>query len=68
MNKIVLKIKGMHCDGCAKRIEKILNSKDEIKSVKVDLSSKTAEVEYNNLAIEAIIKLIENAGFEAKIK
>lgn len=68
MNKIIINIEGMHCEGCVNRIEKILNSNDEIKKAKVDLSSKTAEIEYNNLTEEAIIEMIENAGFEAKVK
>lgn len=68
MNKIIINVEGMHCEGCVNRLEKILNSKEKIKSAKVDLASKTAEVEYNNLTEEAIVEIIENAGFEAKVK
>lgn len=66
--KTIINIEGMHCEGCVNRIEKILNGKEAIKSVKVSLETKTAEVEYENITIEEIIEMIENAGFEAKVK
>jgi len=66
--KTIFNIEGMHCEGCVNRIEKILNAKESIKSVKISLEEKTAEVEYENITIETIIEMIENAGFEAKVK
>lgn len=66
--KTIINIEGLHCEGCVNRIEKILKAKEAIKSVKVSLETKTAEVEYENITIEEIIEMIENAGFEAKVK
>lgn len=66
--KTIVTIEGMHCEGCVNRIEKILNTKKNINSVKVNLELKIAEIEYENITIEEIIDMIENAGFEAKVK
>lgn len=66
--KTIINIEGLHCEGCVNRIEKILKAKEAIKSVKVSFETKTAEVEYENITIEEIIEMIENVGFEAKVK
>lgn len=68
MNTIKLNIEGMHCEGCKNRLEKVLNSKDEVKSAKVNLQKKEAEIEYENINEKNLIKIIEQAGFKAKIK
>lgn len=65
MTKIVLKIDGMHCDACAKRLENVLNRKDEVKSAKVDFNTKKAEVEFENSTKEKIEEYIETAGFKS---
>ncbi len=68
MNEIIINIEGMHCEGCSNRLEKVLNSKEEIISAKVSLEDKKAEIKYNGLAEKELIKIIETAGFKAKIK
>ncbi len=68
MNEIIINIEGMHCEGCSNRLEKVLNSKEEIISAKVSLEDKKAEIKYNGLTEKELIKIIETAGFKAKIK
>ncbi len=66
MENINLKIEGMHCDGCAKRLEKVLNNIEGVKTAKVSFSDKCASIEYTeeNVSIEELKEAIVDAGFE----
>ena len=64
MNKIVLKIDGMHCDKCAERLEKDLNNKEEIKKAKVSFKKKEAIITHNDLSLDKLKEYIEESGFE----
>ena len=62
--KISLKIKGMHCEGCAKAIEKYLKNKEGIISAKVSFSLNKAIIEYDNRLNENKLKeFIKEAGY-----
>ena len=63
--KITLKIDGMHCDGCATRLEKALLNKENIKKVKVSFKEKTAVIEYDNIDKKEVEKYIEEIGFHS---
>lgn len=65
MNKIILKIDGMHCNGCAERLEKVLNKKDSIKKASVNFDNKEAIIEYDDISIKDIEEFIEDAGFKS---
>jgi len=67
MEKNTLKIKGMHCESCAKTIEKALSKEKGIFSAKVIFSLEKAIIEYDpgEIGINEIKKVIENAGYEA---
>lgn len=65
MNKIVLKIEGMHCTGCSERLEKSLKAKKNIKKVKVNFEKREAEIEYDKLSKEDIESYIEDIGFHS---
>lgn len=65
--KVIINVNGMHCESCKERLEKILNSKEEIINAKVDLKQNIAEIEYDNLTEKDLIELIENTGFDATI-
>ena len=65
MNKIV-KIEGMRCGGCAKRVETALSTFKEIKKVTVDLEQKQALIEFKKeLDNQIIIDTINDLGFQA---
>ena len=68
MKEVVLKIKGMHCEGCSTRLEKVLNNQDGIEEAHVSLESANAEIKYNEvqLSIDEIKEAVEDAGFEAE--
>ena len=63
MKKIFLKIDGMHCDGCAKRIENSLKSNKDVKTINVSFSNKEAIIECNEKIISDIKEKINDLGF-----
>ena len=67
MNKVELKIEGMHCTGCSSRLEKVLNNLDGVK-VQVSFEDKKAIVEYDDTktSLDDIKEAIVDAGFEYK--
>jgi Cu+-exporting ATPase len=67
MEKITLKIKGMHCESCAKTIEKALLKEKGIFSANVNFALEKAFIEYDpkEIGINEIKKVIENAGYKA---
>lgn len=62
--KIVLKIEGMHCEGCKKRVENVLSNNKDLKNINVSLENKQVEYESKNENIEDVKKSIENLGFK----
>ena len=66
MENTNLKIEGMHCDGCAKRLEKVLNNIEGVKTAKVIFEEKCARVEYTEekVSVEELKEAIVDAGFE----
>lgn len=65
MKKVILKIDGMHCEGCSSRLEKSLNVQDGIIKASVDLENKLAVIEYENIDVEKIEEYIEDTGFKS---
>jgi copper chaperone len=66
MNETVLKIEGMHCDGCAERIRTVLEREPGVRAAEVSLTNKQARVKFNlrNLDDGRLVELVETAGFE----
>ena len=65
--KIVVKIDGMSCSHCAKRVEDGLKKIDNVKSVKVDLNNKKATVTYkDSIDTDMIEKTINELEYEFK--
>lgn len=57
MNKII-KVSGMSCEHCIKRITNAINEIEGAKCINISLENETVEVEYLN---EEILKQIEDA-------
>ena len=68
MEKVELKIKGMHCTGCSTRLEKVLNNQDGVSKAEVSFENAKANIEYEDgkTNIAEIKEAIEDAGFEAE--
>lgn len=67
MEKIELKIEGMHCGACATGIQMLVSQIDGVKSVFVDYDSKKGIFEFDPAKVskDKIIKEIEGLGYKA---
>ena len=66
MKKIEIKIEGMHCEGCSKRLTKVLSNVEGVNMAEVSLENKLADIEYDETIakLEDFYEAIEDAGFE----
>ena len=66
MKKVEIKIEGMHCEGCSKRLTKVLSNVEGVNMAEVSLENKLADIEYDETIakIEDFYEAIEDAGFE----
>ena len=67
MDYTTIKIQGMSCEHCVKRVTKALESLPGVKEVKVDLTTGTATfLKPQTLSQEEIVKVIEEAGYKVE--
>lgn len=60
-------IDGMMCENCAAAVTKAISAVHGVSSVKVDLSGKCAEVDYDGKASDKeIMDVIDDLGYEPK--
>ncbi|WP_130805554.1 heavy-metal-associated domain-containing protein [Senegalia massiliensis] len=59
-----LTVKGMSCGHCQKAVEESLKSLEQVTNARVDLASKTAEVEGYKLNDDDLKKAVTDAGYE----
>jgi copper chaperone len=61
-------VEGMHCGGCVKSVTGALSRLPGVVSVDVSLERRAATVEFDGDAVQpdAIIAVIQKAGFEAR--
>lgn len=64
--KNVIKVDGMSCGHCVKRVTNTINELDGISSVDVSLSEKTVTVEYDDTkaSLKDIEEAINEAGYD----
>jgi copper chaperone len=69
MESCVLSVQGMKCDGCVQTIQRAVGLVQGVKNVRVDRPAASAHVEYDatSASIEAMIAMIEKAGFRASV-
>lgn len=69
MPQIQFQIKGMTCQACANRIEKVLNKKDFVQAASVNFASETAQIQFDDTQTspEQLIQIIEKTGFQAAL-
>ena len=67
MQKIDLKIEGMHCGACATGIQMLVSTMDGVASIFVDYEGKKGTVEFDEAKVtkEAIVKSIAELGYTA---
>ena len=68
MKEVVLKIKGMHCEGCSTRVKKVLNNQDGVEEAKVSLEKAEANIKFDETqtSVDELKEAVEDAGFEAE--
>lgn len=66
MEKKILKIKGMHCAACVKRVEDILNQQESISEAKVNLATTEALIKYDPSKFELaqIKQALQKGGYD----
>ena len=64
----LIRIDGMTCGGCKKSVEKALSGVTGVKSVSVDLDGGTASVEHDGTEAAALVRAVEDAGFDAALQ
>lgn len=64
---ITLKVSGMHCDGCSKRLQKSLSKIDGVKDVNPDFKTEQVRIQFdeNKADLEKIRGIIRKTGFIA---
>lgn len=69
MKNIIIKIKGMGCQNCVNVVMESLSEIDGINKVNVSLEKELAEVEYDELKVNAdkMIETIKELEYEASI-
>ncbi len=65
MEKIIIKVNGMVCGGCEKRVKNALENIEEIKKVDANHKKGTVTISLkNNIETRIIEEKIEDLGFE----
>lgn len=65
----ILNVEGMSCNHCVASVRKALEGLEGVREADVSLDDKKARVELDkDLADEALVKVVEDAGFSAKIE
>ena len=67
MEKIELKIEGMHCGACATGIQMLVSSMEGVSNVFVDYEGKKGTLEFDPAKVtkDAIVKAIAELGYTA---
>jgi copper chaperone len=66
---VLIDVEGMTCEHCVMRVTKALQGVKGVRTVKVDLAGKKAEVviDIDEAKEPSLVKAIEKVGFKAKI-
>ncbi|MBI3370152.1 MAG: heavy-metal-associated domain-containing protein [Betaproteobacteria bacterium] len=67
MDKVELKVEGMHCEGCVKSVTRVLTALPGVDSVEVLLAEGKANVAYDPVraGVADFKRAVEHAGFKA---
>ena len=65
MQEIILNVKGMMCEGCENRIQKVVKNIEGVESVSANHNTGKVSITANeNLEKETITEAIEDIGYE----
>ncbi len=65
MNTAKFKVQGMHCDGCARIIQSLLEKKSGVRAASVSFKESEARILYDTkiVAEKQLVAAIEKAGY-----
>lgn len=68
MEKTVIAVEGMSCQGCVRNITEVLSGLAGVQQAVVDLAAATATVDYDagQISRPDLCQAIEDAGFDAR--
>ena len=67
MKEIILKVEGMHCEGCEKRIQNAIKNIEGVESVTANYNDGTVKVTLiKDIEKNIVTETIEDIGFEVK--
>lgn len=68
MSTTTITIEGMHCDGCAERVKRVLEREAGVRTAAVSYAGGQAEVEYDErvTAADRLEQVVERAGYTAR--
>lgn len=68
MEKVTLNVQGMSCDHCVKAVEGSVSGLNGVNTVKVNLKTKTVDVEFNNqeVTLDKIKETIDDQGYDVE--
>lgn len=69
MNTTTIKIEGMHCDGCAERVKRVLERQPGVREAAVSFEAEEARVKYDEQAVttDRLRSVIERAGYSVSV-
>lgn len=69
-NKVLLEVDGMTCAACSSIIEKVVGKLEGVYSVSVNLTTNTAQIEYNEklISLNEIQKKMDKLGYPSRLK
>lgn len=69
MQKVILKLTGMHCTSCSVLIDTVLEELPGVKSAKTSYADQKVEVEFDPAKVEVskIIEAIKTEGYESSL-
>jgi len=68
MAKTVLKIEGMACEACSKKVSDAILKVEGVSDVRVNLKKGTAEVAHEGANDDDLVRAVLDAGFRSKVK
>lgn len=69
MQKVTLRVVGLHCQGCVKSLTKAFLNVNGVQQAEVSLEKGTADVVFDEgqVGVETLVDTIENAGFDGSV-
>lgn len=66
MKKKIYEVQGMSCSGCVSTVEGALKKIDGVHSVSVDLTSKSASIDFdeNKVSEDEFVKAVDATGYK----